>query len=276
MYAVDDFDRPLTESNIRLFAGAMLDMLKDEFDGHDLHDTLFRMREELRYYADVMRFASICYQLSEPLGLGVQEERKRPTAERVIALLCALAERTLSSPLIRADLDTPPPRQDDAVKAEKQRWDKEKKALSSASLQAKGTEAKRLAEEVSSSRARANKIRVKHQEHEHALATIETNLHAAAARHSLRYGPLLVDHEKRIYYVLSIRPVDRPPIGWASGLLVWGKGDKGDDWHHFGKSTDVAQLVKWLRYKGNQVDALEPVVKWLEALEKNGMGELED
>jgi hypothetical protein len=149
LFAVDDFDRPLTESNIRLFAGAMLDMLKAEFDGDDLHDTLFRMREELRYYADVMRFASICYQLSEPLQLGIEQEKKRPTAERVISLLCALAERTLSTPLIRADLDSAPSRQDDAVKTEKQRWDQEKKALSAASLQAKGAEAKRLADEVS-------------------------------------------------------------------------------------------------------------------------------
>jgi hypothetical protein len=66
---------------------------------------------------------------------------------------------------------------------------------------------------------------------------------------------------------LAHRPIDddvRPPHGWASGLLVWGVGlpPKPDTpvdedelpvmverWCHFGQSTVVRQLVKWLEYR---------------------------
>jgi hypothetical protein len=47
-------------------------------------------------------------------------------------------------------------------------------------------------------------------------------------------------------------------------------------WSHFGKSSDVKQLAKWLLYKGHEVGALMPVIEWLEVLESHGMGELED
>ena len=32
---LDDFDRPLTEAGVRLFAGAMLDPIKEEFEDDD-------------------------------------------------------------------------------------------------------------------------------------------------------------------------------------------------------------------------------------------------
>jgi hypothetical protein len=155
LFAVDDFDRPLTESNVRLFAGAMLDMIKGEFqdpDDQEVGNTLFRLREELRYYADLGRFASICDALAEPLGLVFESDKRRiPSSTRVIVLLCVLAERTLSSPAIRAELESTVDNKEkaQALKAEKQRWEKEKKDLSAASLQAKGQEARRISEEVS-------------------------------------------------------------------------------------------------------------------------------
>ncbi|KIR36449.1 hypothetical protein I352_01398 [Cryptococcus deuterogattii MMRL2647] len=77
--ALDDFDRPITESNVRLISGALLDMIKDELeaskdeDDEDLKETLFNFREELRYYADLPRFVSIFQSLSEPLGLKLPQ-----------------------------------------------------------------------------------------------------------------------------------------------------------------------------------------------------------
>lgn len=287
---MDDFDRPLTESNVRLFAGAMLDVIKGEFqdsDDQDVGDTLFRLREELRYYADLGRFASICDALAEPLGLAFESDKRRiPSSSRVIILLCALAERTLSSPAIRAELESTVDNKENAqaLKAEKQRWEKEKKELSAASLQAKGQDAKRISEEVSHVvESRLIQIRTKQKAHETATSTIEVEMRSAAGRHAPRYQPLLTDHQGRTYYTLSIRPIDRPPIGWASGLIVYGKGVSDEDipaeqerWSHFGKSSDVKQLAKWLSYKGNDVGALAPVIEWLEVLEIHGMGELED
>ena len=71
----------------------------------------------------------------------------------------------------------------------------------------------------------------------------------------------------RVYYCLTQRTIDddsRAPVGWASGLLVWGigvtpKADVSIDvddlpvmverWCHFGQSGDVKQLVKWIEYR---------------------------
>ena len=76
-----------------------------------------------------------------------------------------------------------------------------------------------------------------------------------------------MDLDGRIYYCLQHRSVDddsRPPDAWASGLLVWGIGvpskpgpNTDEDelpvsverWCHFGKSSDVKQLVKWIEYR---------------------------
>jgi hypothetical protein len=70
-----------------------------------------------------------------------------------------------------------------------------------------------------------------------------------------------------VYYCLTQRAIDddsRAPVGWASGLLVWGIGvppkadvamDEDDlplmveRWCHFGQSADVKQLVKWVEHR---------------------------
>ena len=87
------------------------------------------------------------------------------------------------------------------------------------------------------------------------------------SRRALRHEPLGVDLDGRYYYALSPRAVEddsRPPVGWASGLLVWGIGvhkkakeDSEEDdlpvvvqrWSHFGKSTPVKQLAKWIEWR---------------------------
>lgn len=93
------------------------------------------------------------------------------------------------------------------------------------------------------------------------------NLRAALALRAPRHEPLGVDLDGRVYYCLAQRAIDddsRAPIGWASGLLVWGVGlptksdvpmDEDDlpimveRWCHFGQSADVKQLVKWIEYR---------------------------
>lgn len=110
-----------------------------------------------------------------------------------------------------------------------------------------------------------------------------------------------------MYYTLSIRPIDegKPPLGWASGLLVWGSGVSDEDdlnanekrWSHFGGSAAVRQLAKWLRYRQRKprkfaviipqkrpnpvleqgqglLERLEEVIEWLEVLEWKGLGEM--
>jgi hypothetical protein len=95
---------------------------------------------------------------------------------------------------------------------------------------------------------------------------LQVNLRSGLGRRALRHEPLGVDLDGRVYYVLSPRVIEddgRPPFGWASGLLVWGvgvlrKADSSDAdelavivprWSHFGKSTDVKLLVKWIEWR---------------------------
>lgn len=107
---------------------------------------------------------------------------------------------------------------------------------------------------------------------------IQVNLRAALGQRALRHEPLGVDLDGRTYYCLHVRPIDedsRPPLGWASGLLVWGIGvspkpDAPVDedelpmmierWCHFGKSTEVRSLVKWIDYRTRKaVEAARPL-----------------
>jgi hypothetical protein len=44
---VDDFDRPLTEASVKLFAGAMLDVFKDEFSDDDEDEDVVEVRPDL-------------------------------------------------------------------------------------------------------------------------------------------------------------------------------------------------------------------------------------
>ena len=92
-------------------------------------------------------------------------------------------------------------------------------------------------------------------------------------RRAIRHEPLGIDLDGRIYYVLSPRIIEddaRPPIGWASGLLVWGGVPrKSDDdelpiamerWSHFGKSVSVKQLAKWVEWRlKKDLEAMKPV-----------------
>jgi hypothetical protein len=108
----------------------------------------------------------------------------------------------------------------------------------------------------------------------------QVNLRAHLGKHELRHDSLGRDLDGRVYYVLTPRPVEddgRPPMGWASGLLVWGKGvarQAGQEadvvptaierWTHFGKSQDVRQLVKWLDWR------VSDAAKRLSEAEKKG------
>lgn len=60
----------------------------------------------------------------------------------------------------------------------------------------------------------------------------------------------------------------KAPIGWASGLLVWGPvpATTKDDtlsgnisrWSHFGNSRSVKALVSWLDWRRESITALKP------------------
>ncbi|WWD17120.1 hypothetical protein CI109_101557 [Kwoniella shandongensis] len=307
--AVDDFDRALTEANVRLFAGAMLDMIKDELEysgkeGDDeILENMFNFREELRYYADLARFAAIYNIISEPLGLrlpppivdtraqmndsalrallDLDENQPAPAwatdltagpsrrvgASRIpqpaeiIRMLLALAERTLATPKIRYDMelfsfDVQEHRKHSAkIKENSAVFEQKKKKLAEARVRCK-----------SAAETKANKELLEQEEKEHSgrVRVLNVDLWASLSRKALRHEPIGRDVEGRIYYVLTPRHISndgRPPIGWASGLLVWGvgvpgKSSEGDDlpvsterWSHFGKSKDVDLLRRYVEYK---------------------------
>ena len=121
-------------------------------------ETLRHHREELRYYADLARFNTIYANLEEPLDLqlprstahddldpvelDVSSRRagasRLPSPAQVVRMLLAFAERTLSTPIIRSDLDSQTEenamrRQHlSATKRENTAWDIKKKKLEEA------------------------------------------------------------------------------------------------------------------------------------------------
>ena len=98
------------------------------------------------------------------------------------------------------------------------------------------------------------------------ISFLNVNLRANLARRFPRFEILGVDMDGRTYYALTPRVVEdegRPPLGWASGLLVFGKGVQdeedlpvsADRWCHFGKSTAVKQLAKWMEWRVKEAAA---------------------
>lgn len=195
-------------------------------------------------------------------------------------MLLALADRSLSCDRIRADLDSTVGEYDQrrrhatATKHENTRWETLSKKLSASRLQCKNAAATKANKE--------DTLREKHN-HEMELAFLNVNLRAYFARQALRHEYLGMDKQGRKYLCLAIRPIEengRPPTGWASGLLVYGKGivDTEDlpasspRWSHFGKSESVKQLAKWVQ-SSPLAAKLEEVVEWLAVLEWKGYGE---
>ncbi|WVQ99531.1 hypothetical protein IAU59_006667 [Kwoniella sp. CBS 9459] len=329
LFPVDDFDRPLTEANVRLFAGAMLDMIRDELEqtngDEELLGLMYNLREELRYYADLARFAAIYDLLAESLNLklplpiidhktdannaalraildlGDDQEApawaaeltagpsKRtaasriPPATEVIRMLIAFAERTLSTPKIRAEAESMMSEAEirritvEGRKAENAKWLPERAKLQ--------LDAEISTFDMKKAKDKREEIKLGDKENLLALDAVDVNVQSQILRRSPRSGPLGVDLDGRVYFVLSHRPVEdngRPPLGWASGLLVWGpalapapakktntkKAANGQEnekkeladglpvsverWSHFGRSKDVKVLRDWVEWQFKQ------------------------
>ncbi|RSH87206.1 hypothetical protein EHS25_003115 [Saitozyma podzolica] len=298
MFALDDFDRPLTEASVRLFAGAMLEAIKLEVEkGGD---------DELRYYADTARFAFIYNELAEPLSLRLPKPvdhdatlrailaiaddqptpswaletgparrtaaSRVPTSAEVVRMLLALAERTLATPRFRASLDSMTSenasRRSHAIRMKSltNRHEAKQKGFAEARLRIKNaTDAKWNKEFTIAAR----------EDYEEQAALLNVNLRAILGRTAPRSGPLGIDVDGRVYYALSHRLVEdgaRPPSGWASGLLVYGavpRKEESDElsetvprWSHFGKPAPVRQLAKWVEWRAKQAaDAAKPAFK---------------
>ena len=94
---------------------------------------------------------------------------------------------------------------------------------------------------------------------------------------ALRHEPLGIDSIGGEYYALTPRPIDddpRSPVGWASGLLVWGMGMRPESdadlnkdelpvskerWNQSDKSVAVKQLAKRIEWRTEKaVGALRP------------------
>ncbi|RXK39312.1 hypothetical protein M231_03391 [Tremella mesenterica] len=315
---LDDFDRSVTEAGVRAIAGGMLDLIKDEYEmsGIDSErktlDVLIRLREELRYYADLARFSSVITSLTLPLGLRLPpapEDRRSmhvsavrqllnlekddsppswsdvgpsrrvgtsriPQPTEVVRMLIALSERCLQTPILRADVEQFSKENEDRrkhaslMKKEMINWETTKRKL---------TEARVRCQTAAETKANKEEFLKSQHEHDMRVALYDVNLRSALSHRASRFEPLGVDLDGRVYYVLSQRLVDeegsRPPVGWASGLMVWGKGVPSkcegladslpadmERWSYFGRSNSTTQLVKWLtwRYK-MKLESMRPV-----------------
>lgn len=105
----------------------------------------------------------------------------------------------------------------------------------------------------------------------------QVNLRAALGQRAIRLESLGSDMDGRVYWCLRYRPIDenaQTPGAWASGLLVWGIGvprkpdavvdEDGlpvsvERWCHFGRSSEVRQLAKWIGYRSRK--AVEAAAK---------------
>ncbi|TXT08975.1 hypothetical protein VHUM_02449 [Vanrija humicola] len=316
---LDDFDRPLSEASVRLLAGAMIDLIREEREAvwdEDTVDLVQNSREELRYYADLARFASIFNNLSEPLQLELppapetaQERNDRamralldlgddeavpgwtdtapsrraaasrvPQASEVVRMIIALINSAINSPKIRAEMDPgvfdfeARQRNFKQLKEEKSRWDDEKKKIGQERVLAKSAAQTKVV------RAKSDKATHDHNMRNHLL---NVNLRAVLARKNMRFEPIGTDLDGRVYYFMTPRVLEendrRAPTGWASGLLVWGRGVESETangaaadelppmverWTHFGKSETARQLSKWLAWRFRRhVETMAPATK---------------
>ncbi|KAK8864575.1 hypothetical protein IAR55_001825 [Kwoniella newhampshirensis] len=251
--AVDDFDRPLTEASVRLFAGAMLDMIKDELehsgneDDEGVAEMMFNLREELRYYADLARFAAIFNIISEPLRLRLPPpivDTRAQTNDSALRALLDLDENQ-PSPAWAAELSAGPSRRVGAsripqpaevvrmllalaertlatpkIRYEMEMFSLEYKERMKQYNEVKGHTAvfeakkKKLAEArvrcKSAAETKANKEMLHGEEREYGelVKLLNVNLRATLGRIALRHEPLGRDVDGRIYYALTPRHVN--------------------------------------------------------------------
>ncbi|OXG19615.1 hypothetical protein C366_02470 [Cryptococcus neoformans Tu401-1] len=310
--ALDDFDRPITESNVRLISGALLDVIKDELEAskdendEDLKETLFNFREELRYYADVPRFASIFQSLTEPLGLelppapfdgraqaneaalrslfdlgddqpapawatelSVPSRRgasRMPQPSEVVRMLLALVERTLTTPKIKNSMESFA--FETQVRKEHANLLKKEQTAWEKRKQ-KLQEERLLCKTAAETKANVSQTTKESREHNLRVAQYNTNMRAGINQMSLRFEPLGTDLDGRIYYALSHRPVEndtKAPIGWGTGILIWGPAVAGKV---SGDDNLPHSIERWSHF-GKSKD-VKPLVKWLEWRYKKAM-----
>ena len=103
------------------------------------------------------------------------------------------------------------------------------------------------------------------------MALLQATVNARASNRIVRCEPLGIDIGDRTYYALSYHPINddtRAPLGWASGVLVWGAvpaRSPDDDlpasvarWSHFGSANSVRHLVKWLEWEMSKIKPVAP------------------
>ncbi|KAL1411450.1 hypothetical protein Q8F55_002406 [Vanrija albida] len=283
----------------------------------DTVDLVQNSREELRYYADLARFSTIFNNLSDVLELELppapetaQERNDRamralldlgedeavpgwteaapsrrtaasrvPQASEVVRMIIAFINSAIHSPRIRAEMDPgvfdfeARQRNFKQLKEEKSRWDEEKKKLGQERV---------LSKSAAQTKVNRAKFDAAQKEHNMRNQLLNVNLRAVLARKNMRFEPVGTDLDGRVYYFMTPRVLEendrRAPSGWASGLLVWGRGVEletangavgADDlppiverWTHFGKSETVRQLSKWLGWRFRRhVATMAPAVK---------------
>nr|ODN80163.1 hypothetical protein L203_05971 [Cryptococcus depauperatus CBS 7841] len=310
--ALDDFERPITESNVKLFAGGMLDLIRDELEvastEEDIQDMLFNLREELRYYADLSRFASIFHALSEPLHLTFPPElpnlhsqtdnatlrelfgldntqvasawsfelpgssrrsaSRTPQPSEIVRMLLALAVRTLSTPKIRGDMEL----FSDEINAKKQHAAETKREnLDWDKKKQELLNAKLLCKTAAQKKASTVNFAKQQREHDLRISQINVNMRAEMNHCSLRFESLGRDPDGRLYYTLGHQPVkedSRAPTGWAMGLFTWGPAIAA----RASENDDLPYLFeRWSHFSKSA--EVRKLVKWVEWRYKNAVQE---
>ncbi|BEI85492.1 hypothetical protein CcaverHIS002_0508930 [Cutaneotrichosporon cavernicola] len=257
------------------------------------------LREEMRY-ADLARFASIYQQVADMLDLkmppdptsaarernekamralldlGADDEApawameagpstrrgasRLPAPNEVVRMLLALVEYVMHLDIVRFQMDPNVGysagdeirKMSTEQKEEAKRWDAEKKKLNAARVRAK-----------TAADTKAAREKLKEREEEHCLRSRMSaiNYRAGLARKSMRFEPLGVDLDGRVYYSLSAREIDREryrPSFWARGVLIWGRGwGREDDdiptlverWMVANTSVDLLAVTRYLTYR---------------------------
>lgn len=299
---LDDFDHPIPEATVRSVAGGLLDLIIADRGlsygtTFDVIDTLEDLREELRHYADLARFAKIFAEVEDLLGLSMapepsNESRERneaalrslldldegeatptwatdaprrgraaasriPSAVEVVRMLLGLCEYVIPLDAVRADMEPGGTRE----------MDYRREAARQAKAENQRWEAEKkklLAARVRCTTAaatKANKATYDAREAEHltTLHGIELVPRTVAMRKNNRFTPLGLDSQDRKYYFLTPRLIDEER--YRPGPSSWARTvyifGKGFPW-----DDSLPQAVeRWMRV--DSAEELKMLGRWI-------------
>lgn len=249
---LDDFDHPLPETTVRSVAGGLLDLIINDGGrslgtSPDLIETIEDLREELRHYADLRRFAKIFSEIQEHFDVKLapepsNESRERneralreildleegdatptwateaprrgrvaasriPSATEVVRMLIGLCDYVIELDAVRQDMDPNWQNSEAEYRREAARLTREENKRWEAEKK-KIMAARVRCTSAAATRANKQLMDTREAEHRTTLAGIELVPRTVAARKLTRFQALGLDAGDRKYFFLTPRLIE--------------------------------------------------------------------